>query len=243
MVGDGKDILTTGAEDGVIRIWDIASGSCPLEVRAHSSRIRGVAHMAGPGATPHGLPTVVVSGSSDGTLKLWDVRMLCDSRSTGLPLAEAATNARLTCLSISPGPAKLREMAIAQVKADKASEAERKQRILKRMKNKAQAAVSKPQDEETFEVVPGPKKLSAKKIAGKPTGAAVEGGTGVSGAKKPGLQERRGGEKANLEVSIKTGKGGQTQGSAGKKKAGKAPADAPNAGRIQKVTKKKSKQQ
>ena len=51
-----------------------------------------------------------------------------------------STSARLTCLAVAPGPAVLHEMAIAQAKADKTTEATKKKSVLQRVRNKADKA-------------------------------------------------------------------------------------------------------
>lgn len=45
-------------------------------------------------------PYLVASASSDGAIRVWDVRMAVKEKS--IPLAEAKTNSRLTCLAGSP---------------------------------------------------------------------------------------------------------------------------------------------
>jgi hypothetical protein len=51
------------------------------------------------------LPAMVASASSDGMLKVWDTRMVSseDAAAVPVPLMQAETKARLTCLVSSSG--------------------------------------------------------------------------------------------------------------------------------------------
>ncbi|KAG2483532.1 hypothetical protein HYH03_017637 [Edaphochlamys debaryana] len=106
------DLMLLGLEDGSVRLWDVRT-SAPVRgwERAHASRVRGMAILQkGYGKVPSSLVTC----SSDGSIKLWDTRMLggpgpgASGAGTGgagagggaaVCTAEVATNARLTCLA------------------------------------------------------------------------------------------------------------------------------------------------
>ena len=61
---EGKTLATTG-DDKSIRIWDIPSETCTHEIPdAHTDYIRSLALLA---------PTVLLSGSYDQTIKVWDL--------------------------------------------------------------------------------------------------------------------------------------------------------------------------
>lgn len=97
------NILVTGGEDSVVRAWDTRSGKEAWSVaHAHTNRIRGVAMMGSSLETnddSNGLSQLVASASSDGTVKVWDPRMVgSEEGAIPVPLMEAETKARLTCL-------------------------------------------------------------------------------------------------------------------------------------------------
>jgi protein MAK11 len=66
-----------GAEDGCLRAWDCRTSVPALVIpKAHGARIRGLA-VAGPagGEAPGPLPALVATASTDGVVRLWDLRM------------------------------------------------------------------------------------------------------------------------------------------------------------------------
>jgi hypothetical protein len=71
-----------------------------------------------------GLPTMLASASSDGAVKLWDVRALCSGGGTGaapLSLAAVPTQGRITCMALS-APRRLAPAYEAGETADNDSE-------------------------------------------------------------------------------------------------------------------------
>ncbi|GBG69637.1 hypothetical protein CBR_g4467 [Chara braunii] len=99
-------LLITGSDDGVLRVWNSAEASCVATIpKAHSNRIRGVGLVGASGslcAADGGLsmPFFVGSASSDGFIKLWDMRKLGgDAADEQEPVCKVQTNARLTCLT------------------------------------------------------------------------------------------------------------------------------------------------
>lgn len=96
----GEDgILFTGGEDRNITAWDTNSGKVAYSIEdAHSARVKGIvvlSHSGGPASEDE--PYLVASASSDGVIRVWDVRMAYKGRPD--PLAEAKTKSRLTCLA------------------------------------------------------------------------------------------------------------------------------------------------
>ncbi|KAJ4703112.1 p21-activated protein kinase-interacting protein 1-like [Melia azedarach] len=91
-------ILFSGGEDRNITAWDTNSGKEAYCIEnAHSSRVKGIVVLTrndGDGAED---PYLVASASSDGVIRVWDVRMA--SKEKPVPLAETKTNSRLTCLA------------------------------------------------------------------------------------------------------------------------------------------------
>lgn len=65
---------------------------------AHSARVKGIVVLTkNDGGSTAENPYLVASASSDGVICVWDVRMAIKEKP--LPLAEAKTNSRLTCLA------------------------------------------------------------------------------------------------------------------------------------------------
>ncbi|KAL3702053.1 hypothetical protein R1sor_020075 [Riccia sorocarpa] len=103
MAQSQDDLIFTGGEDSIVRCWDGRSGKLALAVpKAHTNRIRGVALLnSGNAAVESGeTPQFISSASSDGSVRIWDTRMV-QSRQDGTapePAFETSTNARITCL-------------------------------------------------------------------------------------------------------------------------------------------------
>lgn len=102
--------------------WSIAhcaQGRCGC-VQAHARRLRGIVSLS----TGHGVASALVaSGSSDGTLRVWDYRHTGSAQSAdssseaelAAPLCGAATEARITCMCCIPHTAR-QKAAKAQVR-------------------------------------------------------------------------------------------------------------------------------
>ncbi len=105
----GGAVITAG-EKGAVAAWDARTGGRVAELReASGARIRGVAvpwgaetPAGGPVDAPPGhdaLPRLVATASSDGIVRLWDMRR---AGAGAEPLCSVATRARLTCLMAAP---------------------------------------------------------------------------------------------------------------------------------------------
>ncbi|XP_061358161.1 uncharacterized protein LOC133302409 isoform X2 [Gastrolobium bilobum] len=92
-------LLYTGGEDRNITAWDINSGKVAYCIEeAHTARVKGIVVLTdSDGATGGDDPYLVASASSDGIIRVWDVRMAAMERPN--PLAECKTQSRLTCLA------------------------------------------------------------------------------------------------------------------------------------------------
>lgn len=92
-------ILFTGGEDRNITAWDTASGKVAYSIEdAHAARVKGIVVLSkNSDDSEEENPYIVASASSDGVIRVWDVRMANKGKPN--PLAEANTKSRLTCLA------------------------------------------------------------------------------------------------------------------------------------------------
>lgn len=92
-------ILFTGGEDRNITAWDTASGKVAYSIEdAHAARVKGIVVLSkNSDDSGEEDPYMVASASSDGVIRVWDVRMANKEKPS--PLAEANTKSRLTCLA------------------------------------------------------------------------------------------------------------------------------------------------
>ncbi|KAL2523723.1 Transducin/WD40 repeat-like superfamily protein [Abeliophyllum distichum] len=92
-------ILFTGGEDRNVTAWDSTSGKVAYSIEdAHAARVKGIVVLS-KSCSDSGEedPYIVASASSDGVIRIWDVRMANKEKTN--PLAEANTRSRLTCLA------------------------------------------------------------------------------------------------------------------------------------------------
>lgn len=78
--------------------WDAASGKVAYSIEdAHAARVKGIVVLSKSSDSGEEDPYIVASASSDGVIRIWDVRMANKEKTN--PLAEANTKSRLTCLA------------------------------------------------------------------------------------------------------------------------------------------------
>jgi WD40 repeat protein len=66
--------LATGGEDTLIKLWNLETDRCCKVLKGHQSAVRAIAFSSQGGtALPSELTGLLASGSSDGTVKLWDL--------------------------------------------------------------------------------------------------------------------------------------------------------------------------
>lgn len=92
-------VLYTAGEDRNITAWDTNSGKVAHCIEdAHSTRVKGMVVLSkNTDASGAEDPYLMASGSSDGIIRVWDIRMAVKEKAN--PLAEADTKSRLTCLA------------------------------------------------------------------------------------------------------------------------------------------------
>lgn len=93
-------LLFTGGEDRNVKAWDTTSGKVAYSLEsAHNTRVKGIVVLSSNVDSIEDVddPYLVASASSDGVIRVWDVRMAKKEKPT--PLAEASTKSRLTCLA------------------------------------------------------------------------------------------------------------------------------------------------
>ncbi|KAK7411702.1 hypothetical protein VNO78_03139 [Psophocarpus tetragonolobus] len=89
-------LLYTGGEDRNITAWDIKTGKVAYCLEeAHAARVKGIVVLTNSDGAKDDDPYLVASASSDGIVRVWDVRMAAREK----PLAEYKTGSRLTCLA------------------------------------------------------------------------------------------------------------------------------------------------
>ena len=91
-------LLFTGGEDKNITAWDTTTGKVAYCIEdAHSARVKGIVVLSKSDGAGDDDPYIVASASSDGIVRVWDIRVVGKEKTD--PLAEANTKSRLTCLA------------------------------------------------------------------------------------------------------------------------------------------------
>ncbi|CAO0798105.1 unnamed protein product [Mucor circinelloides] len=128
-----KDYIVTGSEDKTIRIYNVTSGECVKEIKGHKLRVKSVTVVESDDRI------VLVSVSSDGIVKCWDLEAALDGDVE--PLGEYNTKCRATCITSHVGFHKTEAIAAEEAAAD--AEAAKVAKLEKKKKQQQKAEPAK----------------------------------------------------------------------------------------------------
>ncbi|KAI9488536.1 WD40-repeat-containing domain protein [Zychaea mexicana] len=106
---DNKEYIISGHEDKTIRIWDASTGELATELAGHKLRVKTITIIEptlpnSSGEEKDKAVTVLVSVSSDGVIKCWDVEAgLAKKEEQEVLLGEYDTKSRATCCTAHVG--------------------------------------------------------------------------------------------------------------------------------------------
>lgn len=123
-----KDYIVAGSEDKTIRIYNVTSGECVKEIKGHKLRVKSVTVVESDDRI------VLVSVSSDGIVKCWDLEAALDGDVE--PLGEYNTKCRATCITSHVGFHKTEVIAAEEAAAD--AEAAKVAKLEKKKKQQQQ---------------------------------------------------------------------------------------------------------
>lgn len=100
-----KEYIISGHEDKTARIWDASTGDCVVELTGHNLRVKAMELVASKPDFEEQAVAVLVTVSSDGVIKCWDVEDALEKKPT--LLGEYNTKSRATCCTVHLGFSKL----------------------------------------------------------------------------------------------------------------------------------------
>jgi protein MAK11 len=152
-----KDYIVTGSEDKSVRIWDVESGECVSEIKAHKLRVKAVSVVECDDRI------ILCSVSSDGLIKCWDLEAALVSTENIEPLGEYNTKCRATCITSHVGFSKTEAIAAAEAAAE--AEIAKEAKALKKAKDaaKKEAALEAKKEAEKKAAPPQKKKQQQQK--------------------------------------------------------------------------------
>ncbi|KAL1926977.1 hypothetical protein VTP01DRAFT_5307 [Rhizomucor pusillus] len=90
-----KSYIVTGHEDRTARVWDAETGDCVAELAGHKLRVKTLSIMVSkPQSSKESIP-VLITVSSDGVIKCWDLEAALDKKQ--VVLGGYNTKSRVTC--------------------------------------------------------------------------------------------------------------------------------------------------
>ncbi|KAI8576199.1 hypothetical protein K450DRAFT_258078 [Umbelopsis ramanniana AG] len=100
-----KEYLVVGSEDRSFRVWDAETGDKVAEVSQHKMRVKAIDIIrTTPREGEHEPVDVLVSVSSDGMMKCWDLQKVITSKGENMtPLGEYDAKCRITCCTVNLG--------------------------------------------------------------------------------------------------------------------------------------------
>lgn len=98
----GKEYLITGSEDRIARIWDASTGKSVVELKGHKLRVKTLAAIESKPEESDEAIGVLVTVSSDGMIKCWDIEAALAGDDNPL-FGEYDTKSRVTCCTAHLG--------------------------------------------------------------------------------------------------------------------------------------------
>ena len=146
-----KEYIISGHEDKTIRIWDASTGDLVTEFIGHKLRVKTITLIESKPSNDQDPVSVLVSVSSDGVIKCWDLEaVLAKKEQEETLLGEYNTKSRVTCCT-------------AHVAFSKSVTEQQQQQQQKEEKKEEKSLPQEPQSLEKEQQTPSKKKKNLKK--------------------------------------------------------------------------------